>query len=92
MARGWESKSVEDQIDEAERRKAEASRALLSAQETERQSLLLQRGRIVELIEQSANPRFIEHQRKALEFLDEKLELLNPPERSGTSDTASPEP
>ena len=79
MARGWESKSAEDQQAELEaealsRRKPKAPPP--SAQDLERASLLLQRKRVETLIAQSSNPRYIEQQKKALAFLDEKLKAL----------------
>lgn len=80
MARGWESKSIENQIDAqidaAGRRKSEASRLRPTAQDIERESLHLQRKRVLTLIEESRNQRFIEQQRKALAYLEEKLKAL----------------
>ncbi len=76
MARGWESKSIEDQIDAADRRKSEAARPRPTSEDIERESLQLQRKRVLSLIEQSRNPRFIEQQRKALSYLDGKLKAL----------------
>ncbi len=76
MARGWESKSIEDQIDAADRRKTEAARPRPTSEDIERESLQLQRKRVLSLIEQSRNPRFMEQQRKALSYLDEKLKAL----------------
>lgn len=76
MARGWESKSIENQIDAADRRKSEATRPRPTSQDIERESLQLQRKRVMTLIEQSRNPRFVEQQRKALAYLDEKLKTL----------------
>ncbi len=76
MARGWESKSIEDQIDAADRRKSEAARVRPTSKDIERESLQSQRKRVITLIEQNGNPRFIEQQRKALSYLDEKLKAL----------------
>ncbi len=76
MARGWESKSIEDQIDAADRRKTEATQHRPTPQEIERESLMLQRKRVLEIIERSQNPRYVEQQRKALAYLDEKLRAL----------------
>ncbi len=80
MARGWESKSIEDQIDAridaADRRKSQAARPRATSKDIERESLQLQRKRVASLIEQSRNPRFVDQQRKALAYLDEKLKTL----------------
>ena len=80
MARGWESKSVEDQIDAAEHRrrkpasrKAPAPEALELVRQKERESLLLSRVRVVREIEDSQNPRYKELLSKALADLDKKL-------------------
>lgn len=52
MARGWESKSVEDQMEEARRSQAEAIRRVQSSEERERkrkiESLRLERSRLIE--------------------------------------------
>jgi hypothetical protein len=74
MARGWESKAVEEQQTELDRR-AFQSRPL-SQLEAERASLQLQHKRIESLIQSSDNPRYIEQQRKAIAFLDQKLAQL----------------
>jgi hypothetical protein len=77
MARGWESKSVEGQIDELDRRARKPTTPLPKPpHDSERTSLLLQRGRIEALIAASTNPRYIEQQNKALAFLEEKLKAL----------------
>jgi hypothetical protein len=75
MARGWESKLVEEQqIIELDRRAFQNKP--LTIVDAERTSLGLQRKRIESLITSSNNPRYIEQQQKALVFLDEKLRLL----------------
>ncbi len=75
MSRGWESKSVEEQ--QAEKFNRGASQSVpLTPEQAERESLLLQRKRILLAIETSTNPRYIEQQNKALQFIDAKL---NPP-------------
>jgi hypothetical protein len=75
MSRGWESKAVEEQQAELPDRRAFQSKPL-SNLDAERSSLELQRTRIETAISSSTNPRYIEQQKKALEFLDEKLRLL----------------
>jgi hypothetical protein len=76
MARGWESKSVEEQqTSELDRR---APKAPPTMQEAERSSLLLQRGRLQSQLEASSNPRYIEQQNLAIAFIDAKLLKLTP--------------
>ncbi len=77
MARGWESKSVEDQIEAAESRRAATLGRQLSAVEAERtqkrEHLLLSRTRVLHDIEHANNPRYQEILRGALKHLDDKL-------------------
>jgi hypothetical protein len=83
MARGFESKSVEAQQAEMLERRAPKS-APPTAQESERSSLLLQRGRILSQIKASSNPRYIEQQNRAIAFIDAKLAQLTPRTTPGT--------
>jgi hypothetical protein len=82
MARGWESKSVEDQIESAQSRPARGMRVaieLTAAQATlvrERENLTLSRTRVLHGIETSQNPRYLELLRRELKVLDEKLRKL----------------
>ena len=80
MARGWESKSVEEQMDAAESRKAAATQAKVNeAQlrlERERESIELSRSRIVRELEAARHPRHREQLAQALSFLDERLSQL----------------
>jgi len=76
MARGWESKAVEEQQTGELDRRAFQNKPL-SNLDAERSSLALQRKRIEALLASSTNPRYIDQQQKALVFLDEKLRLLN---------------
>ena len=77
MARGWESKEVESQIEAAESRAQAFDKARLSAEqlakEREIDSLLLSRGRVLRDIEASSNPRYREMLSKSSKFLDEKI-------------------
>jgi hypothetical protein len=75
MARGWESKSVEEQQTGELDRRAFQSKPQ-SNLDAERSSLEMQYKRIESLIASSTNPRYIEQQRKALGFLEEKLRAL----------------
>jgi hypothetical protein len=80
VARGWESKSVEEQMDAAESRKAVAARPKLSeAQlriERDRESIELSRGRILRELQAARHPRHREQLSQALNFLDERLSNL----------------
>jgi len=80
MARGWESKSVESQIETAESRRAASQRAKISAAEAERfgqrESLLLSRTRVLHDMEHATNPRYRQVLEAALKHLDQKLAEL----------------
>lgn len=77
MARGWESKSVESQIDQAAENQSTNSKTALSDNEKkaqrEREILLLARARVLQQLEASTNERYSESRRQALKELDEKL-------------------
>ena len=77
MARGWESKSVEDQIEAAESRRAitlgKKQSAVEDARNREREQLLLSRTRVLHDIEHANNPRYQDILRGALKHLDDKL-------------------
>jgi len=81
MARGWESKSVESQIESAENRTAgtqsQKSDTNEKNGERERQGLLLSRAYVLHQIESSSNERYTESLRKALSDLDQKLAELD---------------
>jgi hypothetical protein len=80
MARGWESKSVESQIESAETRAALAKVPRLTPEETERQqqreSLQLSRTRVMHDLETSKNPRYRATLEAALKHLDDKIATL----------------
>jgi hypothetical protein len=80
MARGWESKSIESQIESAEERRAASRAAMTDPVEAERQrqreSLLLQRTRVVHDLEQARHPRHRETLQAALNHVDQKLAEL----------------
>jgi hypothetical protein len=79
MARGWESKSVEEQQTGELDRRAFQNKPQTHL-DAERSSLKLQRKRIEALIASSTNPRYIDQQQKALIFLDDKLRAILLPE------------
>lgn len=91
MARGWESKSVESQVesaqnDESARNKADGhgsspasgdgNAAADKAVAHERQSLLLSRAYVLHRIEASTNERYTESLRQALNEIEQKLARL----------------
>jgi hypothetical protein len=81
MARGWESKSVEDQVAEAEAAKETHAKARASAEErekeTERQSLLLSRTQITNRLKIVTNPRYRAQLESALKHLEIRLKELD---------------
>jgi hypothetical protein len=81
MARGWESKSVEAQIDMAEERRAKTTAKKLSSEALDalrkRESLLSSRKRVVREMESAQNPRYIAVLSKALADLDAQLSNLS---------------
>jgi hypothetical protein len=60
MARGWESKSVADQIEDAELRESRDQEVAASLEERERkqrlQSLLLSKSRLLQQLERAKHP------------------------------------
>ena len=77
MARGWESKAVESQIESAQERNSRTDRPLLPpeelAREREREGLELSRKRVLDDISNAQNPKYREQLQRTLEFLDAKL-------------------
>src|SRR5215471_217415 len=80
MARGWESKSVEAQIDMAASSRAAAPAKKLTpealAQVRKKESLTLSRTRVVREMESAQNPRYRAVLCKALADLDAQLRTL----------------
>ena len=80
MARGWESKSVESQIESAEERAALAKLPKPTPEEADRnrqrESLLLSRTRVMHDLETSKNPGYRKTLEAALKHLDDKLAAL----------------
>ena len=77
MARGWESKSVEEQIDMAKVFHTTAAAKQLSAETLDairkRESLIMSRTRVVRELENAQNPRYKAVLTKALAELDAQL-------------------
>jgi hypothetical protein len=80
MARGWESKSIETQIDMAEDRSAIARAKVLSQVSLDllrkKESILMSRTRVVRDLENAQNPRYRAVLSKALADLDAQLSTL----------------
>ena len=77
VARGWESKSVEDQIESFASDRGSSPKEHLSAEQIERRSqrdsLLLSRKRVLHDLEASHNPRHRKILEDSLAYLDAKL-------------------
>ena len=78
MARGWESKSVEAQMESAEQRPTGASPLSPeeAARERDRESLRLARARVVQQLEVAHEPRYVKLLQDALADLDARLSKL----------------
>ncbi len=80
MARGWESKSVEDQIAASEDRKAAAAKKVRTAdeiaRESRRQGLQLSRAKIVQDMENARDERHRAALQQALEYIDGQIHTL----------------
>jgi hypothetical protein len=77
MARGWESKSVEQQIEDAQVDPNRSSSTNAAPAEVElrrrREGLLLQRSRILQEIASARNPRYQELLKEMLRHLESQL-------------------
>ena len=80
MARGWESKSVEEQVQEHQQKKGENTKKQLTAEEVEsrrkREVLLLSRSRVQKDLQTSQNPRHRDQLNSALADLDSQIAAL----------------
>jgi hypothetical protein len=79
VARGWESKSVEQQQDDA--RSAREPKRQLTPEEKEaaarRQSLQLSRSRVLQQMQSTENPHYRKTLEQALATLDEQINRLS---------------
>jgi hypothetical protein len=77
MARGWDSKSVEDQIGDAQAEKDARSKPFMSPdereQQTRKQSLLLSRSQILGRLKVAQNARYRAQLQAALMHVETKL-------------------
>jgi hypothetical protein len=80
MARGWESKSVEEQVQEHQQKKEENTKKQLTAEQLEsrrkREVLLLSRSRVRKDLQASQNPRHRDQLNSALADLDSQIAEL----------------
>jgi hypothetical protein len=87
MARGWESKSVESQIEDAGSRSSRSSTSsqdeLLTAEQravwNKLQDLELSRRRVLQDLEMARSPVRRTALEQALAFLDQEIRKLSPP-------------
>ena len=81
MARGWESKSVELQIESAQSRPRRAIGATPTEAQLnllrERENLTLSRTRVSREMESSRNPRYVELLTRELKAIDIRLRKLS---------------
>jgi hypothetical protein len=78
MARGWESKSVENQQEAAHHENIQAAKSRKGEEKHSRERELLQlaRSSVVQKLEASENPRYREQLSRALADLDKQLKVL----------------
>lgn len=80
MARGWESKSVEELRETAETKKEEPGTRARTPEEMERHreraGLELSRKKVLHDLENATNPRYRASLEAALKFLEEKIAAL----------------
>jgi len=77
MAKGWESKAVENQLNDFEEKEDGKSKRQLTSDQVEvhrrREVLLLSRTRVQNDLQASQNPRYQEQLRQALAQIDAQL-------------------
>lgn len=80
MARGWESKGIESQIQESELKASRSQKAPLTPEQIEKhrrkQVLLLSRKRVEKDLQSSSDPRYRDQLNRALADLDAQLSAL----------------
>jgi hypothetical protein len=80
MARGWESKSVEDQIEEARRSQGVSEGRVQSPEAKERErkieSLKLERSRLTEQLNRARSETYQRMIRQSLEAIEEEIATL----------------
>ena len=79
MARGWESKAVEDQIAASEERRSSPKSTLTPEErerESRRQGLLLSRAKIAGDLERARDQRHRAALQQALDYIDSQIKSL----------------
>ena len=80
MARGWESKSVEDQIEEARRSQGASEGRVQSPEESAREhkveTLKLERSRLTEQLKRARSEAHQRMIRQSLEAIEEEIATL----------------
>jgi hypothetical protein len=80
MARGWESKAVEGQVQDFQERDSDGKKRQLTPAQLEsrrrREVLLLSRARVEKDLQGSRDPRYKEQLNRALADLDSQLAAL----------------
>ncbi len=81
MARGWESKAVESQIESAEERITQTRTAQVNSErlqlERERESVELSRSRVRHDMATATHSKYREILQRSLEHLDNKIAMIN---------------
>jgi len=81
MARGWESKSVEMQIESAQSRPSRVTGASPSVADVqlmrEKENLTLSRTRVLRELETTKNPRYMEMLKRELKVLEARIGKLS---------------
>jgi hypothetical protein len=81
MAKGWESKAVEGQVEEAQSYRDENKRQPLTVAQIEahrrREVLLLSRARVADGLQSSSDSRYRDQLTKALADLDAQISQLS---------------
>ena len=79
MARGWESKSIESQVESAREERPSAHGARSEREKLvlrEQQNLMLSRAYVQRQLEAASNERYVQSLQKALAEIDQKLAIL----------------
>lgn len=83
MAKGWESKSVSDQIESSQELNKKDNKRPLTLEQLEarrlREVLLLSRVRVEKDLQNSQNPRYREQLLRALADLDNRISAIENP-------------
>jgi hypothetical protein len=81
MARGWESKAVEQQMDTAESKETESEIPQLTQEDQqrlrERESLELSRSRVQQELAAATHPHYRTSLQAALGYLEEKIAMFD---------------